>query len=68
MIFTDRRAFFESPYEIRLPILFTTALEIKDIDERIRIRLLDARMSRVIAIYAPAYPLRKGKKSYRRPP
>ena len=52
-------------YEARLSTVITTSLSMGDIDERIRIRLLDRRISRVIGITAPAYPLRKGKKTTR---
>jgi DNA replication protein DnaC len=53
-------------YEARLPTIITTALRLDDIEERIRIRLLDRRTVRLVAITAPAYPLRDGKKTARR--
>ncbi len=42
-------------YNARLPTVITTAQELKEIDERIRSRMLDKRLCTIYAITAPAY-------------
>jgi DNA replication protein DnaC len=42
-------------YNARLPTVITTAQSLKEIDERVRSRMLDKRLCTIYAITAPAY-------------
>lgn len=46
---------FNYRYNAKLPTVITTASEFKDIDPRIRSRMLDTRLCSIYAILAPAY-------------
>ena len=46
---------FNYRYNARLPTVITTAHELEDIDERLVTRMRDRRLSRIVAILAPAY-------------
>lgn len=42
-------------YEAELPTVITTAFELKDISPRIRSRMIDSRLCRILALIAPPY-------------
>jgi len=42
-------------YEAELPTVITTSSELKDIHPRIRSRMMDARLCRIIALIAPPF-------------
>lgn len=61
---------FNHRYNARLPTVITTSNTLEDLDPRIRSRMLDLRLCRLVGILAPAYrvlPPESGGKSTRNP-
>jgi DNA replication protein DnaC len=58
---------FNYRYNANLPTVITTASKMEEIDPRIRSRMLDGRLCRVIAITAPPYHFTPDEKNTQRP-